>query len=133
MSKVKISDSEGTFEWPQSIQMDLFNYLKPEQQEYIKPILRVLKKPAQEELCCTLLDYMESGEVIMSNNAVVDGMFIYLTRYSMPEEDRADDKRIIRPLHNRGSKFQGATFQGSTFQPMPIGEIINRFFPQFKK
>lgn len=44
----------ATFEWPQSIQMDLFNYLRPEQQEFIKPILRVLKKPAQEELCCAL-------------------------------------------------------------------------------
>ena len=110
-----------TFEWPQSIQMDLFNYLKPEQQEYIKPILRVLKKPAQEELCCTLLDYMETGEVIMTNNAVVDGMFIYLTRYNMPDEDRAEDKRIIRPLHLR------------SHVPMKVGEIIDKFFPMLKK
>ena len=34
------------FTFPPSIQSDLFNYLKPEQQEAIKPILRVLKKPA---------------------------------------------------------------------------------------
>ena len=113
--------SKSGFVYPPSIQGDLFNYLKPEQQEYIKPILRVMKKPAQEELCTSLLDYMETGEVIMTDNAVVDGMFIYLTRYNMPEENRVDDKRIIRPLHYRSTT------------PMKVGEIINRFFPQFKK
>ena len=51
-------------QFPPSPQSDLFNYLRPEQQEFVKPILRVLKKPAQEELCCALLDYLESGEVI---------------------------------------------------------------------
>ena len=121
MADFKKTANEGTFQFPPSIQSDLFNYLKPEQQEYIKPILRVMKKPAQEELCTSLLDYMETGEVIMTDNAVVDGMFIYLTRYNMPEENRVDDKRIIRPLHDQSKT------------PMKVGEIINRFFPQFKK
>lgn len=119
MADFKKTANEGTFQFPPSIQSDLFNYLKPEQQEYIKPILRVMKKPAQEELCTSLLDYMETGEVIMTDNAVVDGMFIYLTRYNMPEENRVDDKRIIRPLHYRSKT------------PMKVGEIINRFFPSF--
>lgn len=127
MADFKKTANEGTFQFPPSIQSDLFNYLKPEQQEYIKPILRVMKKPAQEELCTSLLDYMETGEVIMTDNAVVDGMFIYLTRYNMPEDPSTgsgtgvDDKRIIRPLHYRSKT------------PMKVGEIINRFFPQFKK
>lgn len=119
MADFKKTANEGTFQFPPSIQSDLFNYLKPEQQEYIKPILRVMKKPAQEELCASLLDYMETGEVIMTDNAVVDGMFIYLTRYNMPEENRVDDKRIIRPLHYRSKT------------PMKVGEIINRIFPSF--
>lgn len=119
MADFKKTANEGTFQFPPSIQSDLFNYLKPEQQEYIKPILRVMKKPAQEELCTLLLDYMETGEVIMTDNAVVDGMFIYLTRYNMPEENRVDDKRIIRPLHYRSKT------------PMKVGEIINRIFPSF--
>ena len=119
MADFKKTANEGTFQFPPSIQSDLFNYLKPEQQEYIKPILRVMKKPAQEELCTSLLDYMETGEVIMTDNAVVDGMFIYLTRYNMPEENRVNDKRIIRPLHYRSKT------------PMKVGEIINRIFPSF--
>lgn len=130
MNKIKNSASEGTFVFPPSIQSDLFNYLKPEQQDFIKPILRVLKKPAQEELCCMLLDYMESGEVIMTNDVVVGGMFNYLTRYRMPDDDDPADKRIIRPLCTKG--FKGPKYQSSKFEPMPIGELINRFFPNLK-
>ena len=124
MTEFKKNTQEGaspsTFQWPNSVQVDLFNYLKDEQKEFIKPILRVLKKPAQEELCCMLLDYMESGEVIMSNDVVVGGMFNYLTRYNMPEFP-ALDKKIIRPLHYR------------SHAPQKIGELINRFFPSLKK
>lgn len=128
MNSIKNPASEGTFEFPPSIQSDLFNYLKPEQQEYIRPILRMMKKSAQEQLCTSLLDYMETGEVIMSENAVVDGMFIYLTRYNMPEEIPSTgsgqahyDKRIICPLHYRSRS------------PQKIGEIINRLFPKLPK
>lgn len=106
----------ATFTFPHSIQVDLFNYLKPEQQEFIKPILRVMKKTAQEELCTSLLDYMETGEVIMTDNAVIDGMFIYLTRYNMSQDDDTSNKRIIRPLHYRSRS------------PQKIGDIINSVF-----
>jgi len=118
----------STFIFPPSIQSDLFNYLKDEQKEFIKPILRVLKKPAQEELCCMLLDYMETGEVIMSNDVVVGGMFNYLTRYNMPEFP-ALEKKIIRPLHYRSQAPQKTCGE----RVESIGEIINRFFPQLKK
>lgn len=103
----------ATFEWPQSIQMDLFNYLRPEQQEFVKPILRVLKKPAQEELCCALLDYLESGEVIPPADISLGGMFYYITREGMPEDD-PQDRRILRPLHYR--------------EPKHIGTIIKQIF-----
>ena len=116
MTVSKKTTDKGAFQFPPSIQSDLFNYLKPAQQEYIKPILRVMKKPAQEELCISLLDYLENGEVSITHNAVVDGMFIYLTRYNLPEEDSAVDKRIIRPLRCRNN------------EPLQAGDIINRFF-----
>ena len=63
---------------PPSIQSELFNYLKPEQQKHIKPFLGVLKKYAQEELCCILLDYMETGAISYGNNVVLGGMANYL-------------------------------------------------------
>lgn len=119
MSKHK-ETSKGSIKFTPSIQSALFNYLKPEQQEFIRPILRVLKKTAQEDLCTSLLDYMETGKVIITDNVVLGGMFTYLTRHHMPELDSIQDKRIIRPLQHRGKA------------PQKIGEIINRIFPSFK-
>lgn len=72
----ELTKTEG-FVWPHSIQTDLFNYLKEEQKEFIKPILRTLKKPAQEELCCALLDYLEQGRVMPPVDIAIGGIFYY--------------------------------------------------------
>lgn len=87
------------FVFPPSIQSDLFSYLKPKQQEAIKPIFRVLKKPAQEELCCTLLDYMEQGEATPPADLTLAAIFMYLTRMGTGEDM---DKAIIKPLSPKG-------------------------------
>lgn len=108
-SNQKISERQ----FPPSVQSDLFNYLRPEQQEFVKPILRILKKPAQEELCCALLDYLESGEVIPPADISLGGMFYYITRAGMTEDD-PKDRRILRPLHYR--------------EPKHIGTIIKQMF-----
>lgn len=108
------------FIFPPSIQSDLFNYLKPEQQEAVKPILRVLKKPAQEELCCTLLDYMEQGEATPPSDLTLAAMYMYLTRVGIGEDM---DKAIIKPLTS-GKRSK---------QLRHISEIINSIFPNFKK
>ena len=84
--------------YPPSIQSDLFAYLKEEQQVFIRPVLRMLKKRAQEELCCMLLDYLETGEVEMGNDVVVGGTFIYITRFGMSDTIKASDPRIVSPL-----------------------------------
>lgn len=110
-----------TFQFPPSVQSDLFNYLKPEQQEFIKPILRVLKKPAQTELCCSLLDYLESGEVIAPEDFTLGALFFYITRSGGGFKDEPENKKILRPLHYRSNV------------PMKVGEIIDRFFPMLKK
>lgn len=72
-SFVKVED----FVFPPSVQADLFNYLKPEYQEFMKPILRVLKKPAQEELCSALLDWLEQGDTTPPADIALGGLFIY--------------------------------------------------------
>lgn len=100
--------------FPPSVQSDLFNYLKPEQQEFVKPILRVFKKSAQEELCSALLDYLETGEATHPADFTLGTMFMYLTRNGMPEHDNPNDKRIIRPLH--------------ISKPRTIGSIIRQVF-----
>ena len=48
-----------TFNFPPSVQVDLFNYLKPHQQAILRPYLRIVKRPYQEQLCTSLLDYLE--------------------------------------------------------------------------
>lgn len=89
---------DSTFQFPPSIQSDLWNYLKPEQQEFIKPILRILKKPAQQELCCSLLDFMETGLTLPPTDLTLAAIFMYLTREGLPEDYEKSNKRIIRPL-----------------------------------
>ena len=90
-------EKKDNFVYPQSVQSDLFGYLKPAQQEFVRPVLRALKKLAQVELCCMLLDYMETGDVEMGNDIVVGGAFLFLTRFGMGEAAKADP-RIVRPL-----------------------------------
>ena len=51
------------FVYPPSVQSDLFNYLKPEQQETLKLILRIVKRPYQVMLCEALLDYLEGNGI----------------------------------------------------------------------
>ena len=50
---------EKTFSFPASVQSDLFAYLKPHQQAILKPYLRIVKRPYQQKLCISLLDYLE--------------------------------------------------------------------------
>lgn len=49
------------FQYPPSVQSDLFNYLKPEQQKILRPILRLIKRPYQAVLCTSLVDYLEGN------------------------------------------------------------------------
>lgn len=83
---------------PSTLQGDLFNYLKPEQQEAVKPILRNLKKRSQEELCCALLDYMETGIVLPPEDLLLAATFMYLTHQGISDVCGKDAKPIIRPL-----------------------------------
>ena len=50
-----------TFSFPASVQSDLFGYLKPHQQAILKPYLRIVKRPYQQKLCTSLLDYLEGN------------------------------------------------------------------------
>lgn len=108
---------KDNFVYPPSVQSDLFGYLKPAQQEFVRPLLRALKKPAQVELCCMLLDYMETGEVEMGNDIVVGGTFIYITRFGMGEAAKADP-RIVRPLNVKKSVPVDAEDNDEKFNPL---------------
>ncbi len=81
-----------------TVQSQLFDYLRKEQQEYVRPVLRAFKKKMQVKLCVALLDYMETGKAEIPENVQVGAAFMFLTRYGLPEDDNASDRRIIRPF-----------------------------------
>ena len=64
--------SKSDFVYPPSVQGNLFNYLKPEQQEKLKPILRIIKRPYQVMLCEALLDYLEGNGIQQIDEPMLD-------------------------------------------------------------
>ena len=103
-----------------SVQAELFNYLRKEQQEYVRPVLRAFKKKMQEKLCVALLDYMETGKAEIPDNIQLGGAFLFLTRFGLPMEDDVTDRRIIRPFVVEGiQEIQGKQgIQGTNVMPV---------------
>ena len=58
-SNLSKKSEDAKFSFAPSVQSDLFNYLKPHQQAILRPYLRLIKRPYQEQLCTSLLDYLE--------------------------------------------------------------------------
>jgi len=75
-------------------------YLRPEQTAVLRPILRILKKRYQIELCTHLMDYIETGVPRIPEHTTLGAIFMQLTRVGLPEFDNPEDKSIIRPLRN---------------------------------
>ena len=71
-SKLSTAFGVSDFIYPPSVQGDLFNYLKPEQQEKLKPILRIVKRPYQVTLCIALLDCLEGNGIQPLDNPMLD-------------------------------------------------------------
>ena len=80
-----------------SFQATLFDYLNEEQREKIRPILRMLKKPAQVDLCVSLLDYLEAGLVDPPTRIPLRIFYYYLTGQDQPF-DAPKKPWMIRPL-----------------------------------
>lgn len=97
------SDLKPGWSYPPSVQVDLFNYLKPHQQKALKPYLRIVKRPYQEKLCTSLLDYLEGNGLNTQEEPVL----------SMLQEHIVQECSL-RPLTSR--------------QPKTIGTIIKQIF-----
>ena len=89
--------------YPPSVQVDLFNYLKPHQQKALKPYLRLIKRPYQEKLCTSLLDYMEGNGLDTLEEPVLASL-----------QEQIVQECSLRPLTSR--------------QPKSIGTIIKQMF-----
>jgi len=100
-------ESKSSQKFPPSVQSDLFNYLKPVQQEFLKPILRLLKPRAQEELCVALIDYLETGipEPPVTFNLGI--IFMYIIHNDEPKGSDPKDAKFLYPLHRSEPKSVG--------------------------
>lgn len=98
--------------------MDLFNYLKPHQQKALKPYLRIVKRPYQEKLCISLLDYLEGHGLETFSEPIL----------AMLQEEIVQACNL-QPLAS--SKFQVSGFRLIS-EPKSIGTLIKELFPSFK-
>ena len=73
-----------------SIQEVLWNYLSEEQQRRVATVLGSLKKGSQQEVCVALVDYMETGVMVMPKKFLDSAVCEYLTNPASP--------LAIRPL-----------------------------------
>ena len=91
--------------YPPSVQVDLFNYLKPQQREDLRPYLRLIKPQYQEKLCVSLLDYLEGHGLTTLSEPVLQMLQEHIVAVCR-----------LRPLTSR--------------QPKSLGTIIKQLFPQ---
>ena len=98
------STDKETFQYPPSVQIDLFNYLKPHQQKALKPYLRIVKRPYQEKLCVSLLDYLEGHGLDTLEEPVLATL-----------QEEIVQACNLHPLTSR--------------QPKSIGTVIKQLFP----
>ncbi len=105
-----------TFSFPASVQSDLFNYLKPHQQAIIRPYLRLIKRPYQEKLCVSLLDYLEGHDLDSFTEPILAKL-----------QEEIVEVCHLHPLTTSGSRFK---VQGSrcSSEPKSIGTIVKQLF-----
>lgn len=70
----KPRNHKSDFVFPLSVQSELFAYLKPKQQNLLRPILRLIKRPYQAILCLSLLDYLEGNGNQLTGNTLLDSL-----------------------------------------------------------
>ena len=103
-----------TFTFPASVQSDLFGYLKPHQQAILKPYLRIVKRPYQEKLCISLLDYLEGNGL----DTLAEPVLAKLQEHIVEECS-------LRPLTVSRFRIQDSS------EPKSIGTIVKQLFPSF--
>ena len=103
--KFSVSEEAEPMDRGMSFQSTLFDYLNEEQREKIRPILRVLKKPAQVDLCVSLLDYLEAGLVDPPTRIPLRGFYYHLTGQDQPF-DAPKQPWMIKPLPIWGMRQQ---------------------------
>ena len=115
------SDLKPAWSYPPSVQVDLFNYLKPHQQKAMKPYLRLIKRPYQEKLCTSLLDYLEGNGLDTLTEPVLATLQEEIVRVCGLRPLRVDSRCRIHDSSN------------PSHEPTRIGTLIKNIFPSFNR
>lgn len=104
------------FTFPPSVQSVLWNYLKPDHQKILKPILRLVKRPYQVILCTSLVDYLEGNGLDQLDEPILNQMQQSIIKVCElhPLTDRGGQPKHISELIN---PVFGRCFGGKTLTP----------------
>ena len=105
-SNLSKKSEDAKFTFAPSVQSDLFNYLKPAQRKAIRPFLQIIKRPYQEKLCISLMDYLEGNGL----NPMSQPVLRFLQQQIVEE-------CCLHPLTSR--------------EPKSIGTVIRQLFGSF--
>ena len=111
-----LTPNPSSFTFGPSVQVDLFNYLKPHQREAMKPYLRLIKRPYQEKLCISLLDYLEGHRLETFSEPVLATL-----------QEEIVEVCHLHPLTTRDSRFR----IHDSSEPKSIGTVIKQLYPSF--
>ena len=144
------SSKDAKFTFAPSVQSDLFNYLKPAQRKAIRPFLQIIKRPWQEKLCVSLMDYLEGNGL----NPISQPVLRFLQNQIIEEcalHPLTSPHAVIKPLypakestttphcgldpqsqeipHQVRNEDRGV--RNEVHQPKSIGTLIKQLFPCF--
>ena len=106
-SNLSKKSEDAKFTFAPSVQSDLFGYLKPQQREALRPYLRLIKRPYQEKLSVSLLDYLEGHGLEPLTEPILHRLQTHIIEVCN-----------IHPLTSR--------------EPKSIGTVIRQLFPSFR-
>ena len=134
------SSKDATFTFPDSVQSDLFGYLKPAQRKAIRPFLQIIKRPYQEKLCISLMDYLEGNGL----NPISQPVLRFLQNQIIEECSLhpLTTPHSVRDILIPASEPESHEIAGQARdeergvwhevrEPKSIGALIKQFFPNF--
>lgn len=112
------------FSFGPSVQVDLFNYLKPAQRKAIRPFLQIIKRPYQEKLCISLMDYLEGNGL----NPISQPILRFLQNQII-EECSLHPLTTPHSVRDTESHEMPHQVRHEVREPKSIGALIKQLFP----
>ena len=138
-SNLSKKSEDAKFTFAPSVQSDLFSYLKPAQRKAIRPFLQIIKRPYQEKLCISLMDYLEGNGLNPMSQPVLRFLQQQIieecclhpltTPHSVRDPHSALDAESHEIAGQARDEERGMRHE--VHQPKSIGTIIKQFLAGF--